>query len=301
VTASGGRALGIAMVLGAAALWGTTGTAQHLGSGTVPSVWVGAWRLAAAGVFFALWLALTERRAVADGGLARLPWAWIAAAAACMTAYNLAFFAGVRGAGVAVGTAVALGSGPLWAGLLQAAVTRRLPGATWFGGTALAVAGGAAMILDGHDGSRPATVLGLVLCLAAGLSYAAYAQVNQRIVQTPGCSPGLATGAIFLLAAAVAWPLAGAMAGTPQATARDLLVVAWLGVMSTGVAYLLLSQALRRISSPTAVTLSLAEPVTAFALALVVVGERPGAIAFAGLAAVLAGLAVVMRGELRGR
>lgn len=289
------------MVLAAAALWGTTGTAQHLGSGTLPSVWVGAWRLAAAGLFFGAWLLLTERRSLAGGGLALLPWRWILAAAGCMTAYNLAFFAGVRGAGVAVGTAVALGSGPLWAGLLQAATTRRLPSTTWFAGTALAVAGGAAMILDGRDGGQPATLAGLALCLAAGLSYAAYAQVNQRIVQTPGTPPGAATGAIFVGAALVAWPLAAALAGRPEPTGRDLLVIAWLGVMSTGVAYLLLSQALRRISSATAVTLSLGEPVTAFVLAIVVVGERPGLVAFAGLATVLAGLAVVMHGELRGR
>jgi drug/metabolite transporter, DME family len=102
-------------------------------------------------------------------------------------------------------------------------------------------------------------------------------------------------------AALVAWPLPAALAGRPDPTGRDLLVIAWLGVMSTGVAYLLLSQALRRISSATAVTLSLGEPVTAFVLAILVVGERPGVAAFAGLVAVLAGLAVVMRGELRGR
>jgi drug/metabolite transporter, DME family len=80
------RAVGIAMVVAAAVLWGTTSTAQHLGSGTLPSVWVGAWRLAAAGLFFGAWLLLTERRSLAGGGLARLPWRWILAAAGCMTA-----------------------------------------------------------------------------------------------------------------------------------------------------------------------------------------------------------------------
>ena len=53
------------------------------------------------------------------------------------------------------------------------------------------------------------------------------------------------------------------------------------------------------LPSATAVTLSLAEPVTAFALAVAVVGERPGGTAFAGLAAVLAGLAIVVRTEVR--
>jgi DME family drug/metabolite transporter len=48
------------------------------------------------------------------------------------------------------------------------------------------------------------------------------------------------------------------------------------------------------------VALALAEPVTAFALAVLIVGERPGVWALVGLLAVLAGLAVVIRAELRG-
>jgi drug/metabolite transporter, DME family len=47
------------------------------------------------------------------------------------------------------------------------------------------------------------------------------------------------------------------------------------------------------------VALALAEPVTAFVLAIVVVGERPGWLAFGGLMAVLAGLVMVVRSELR--
>ncbi len=41
------------------------------------------------------------------------------------------------------------------------------------------------------------------------------------------------------------------------------------------------------------------EPVTAFLLAIVVVGERPGAFAYAGLAMLLAGLGIVIRTETR--
>jgi DME family drug/metabolite transporter len=47
------------------------------------------------------------------------------------------------------------------------------------------------------------------------------------------------------------------------------------------------------------VTLALAEPLTAFALAVLVVNEQPAAGAFAGLGLVLAGLAVVIWAEVR--
>lgn len=297
----------IALVLGAAMLWGTTGTAQSLGSGQLPSPWVGALRLLVAALFFGAMVGLLRMRSGATAGTERLPlpWTGIAGAALCMTLYNLAFFAGVRSTGVAVGTAVALGSSPLWAGLMEAAATRRMPRAGWMAGTLLAVAGGATMLLASaapSGASRvggPADLVGIGLCLTAGLSYAVYARLNQRVVQAPGCRPEHATGAIFALAAAAALPIAWGLSGTPAPAIRDLGVVLWLGVMSTGVAYLMLSRALTRLPSATAVTLSLAEPVTAFALAVAVVGERPGGTAFAGLAAVLAGLAIVVRTEVR--
>jgi len=288
------------MVLAAALLWGSTGTAQSFAPPQLSSFWVGALRLAVAGLFFAAWLLATERRALAPLALAALPWRPIAAAALCMAVYNLAFFAGVRASGVAVGTAIALGSAPVWAGLLQWWRKGRAPAPAWWGGTALAVTGGALMVLmpaAGGTGGKALTANGVTLCLLTGLSYAIYAQINQHLVV--GASAAAVTGAAFVLAALVALPLAWALAGPPVLVRRDLLIVGWLGVMSTGVAYLLLSHALRRIGSATAVALSLGEPVTAFVLALVVVGERPSPAAFAGLGAVLLGLALVVRAELR--
>lgn len=112
-------------------------------------------------------------------------------------------------------------------------------------------------------------------------------------------APAPVTAAIFALAAVLAVPLATALGGAPVLAMRDGLIVVWLGVMSTGVAYLLLSHALRHVSGATAVALALAEPVTAFLLALAVVGERPAPLAFVGLAAVLVGLVVVVRTEVR--
>lgn len=282
---------GVLLVLAAALLWGTTGTAQSFAPPQLASVWVGALRLVAAGLFFAAWLGGVERRWPRG-----LPWRGIVAAAVCMSVYNLAFFAGVRASGVAVGTAIALGSGPVWAGLLQAVVSRSAPGGLWWAGTGLAVGGGALMIA-GAGAAQDLTATGIGLCLVAGLSYAVYALVNKHMVAQ--AAPGAVTGAVFTLAALIALPIAAALAGSPVLTARDLAIVGWLGVMSTGVAYLLFSHALRHISGATAVALALGEPVTAFVLALLVVGERPGAWAFAGLLAVLGGLAVVIRAELK--
>lgn len=283
---------GVLMVLLAAMCWGTTGTAQSFAPPTLPATWVGALRLLVSALFFAAVLAALRQ----GPALRRLPPAPLLLAGLSMAAYNLAFFAGVRATGVAVGTAVALGSGPIWAGLIQALGGQRPP-LRWWLGTVLAVAGGVLMVGAGGSGAQPFSVGGLLLCLTAGLSYAVYAGANQRLVAAS--SPAAATCGSFSLAAVLALPAAWAVAGPVRLTAQDLAIAAYLGVVATGLAYLLFSHALRHIGAATGVTLALAEPVTAFVLAVLVVGERPGWAAAAGGLLVLAGLLVVVWAELR--
>ena len=108
---------GVLMALAAAVLWGTTGTAQSLGPAGLSPLWVGTLRLAIASVFFALLVALAGRSAWQSAS--QLRWSRAVMAAVCVAVYNLRFFAGVKAVGVGLGTAVAIGSGPIWAGLMQ--------------------------------------------------------------------------------------------------------------------------------------------------------------------------------------
>ena len=286
----------MAMVVLAAALWGTTGTAQSFAPPQLSSYWVGTLRLVVAAAFFWPLLWLQGRTAESSGALRHLPWRGIWLAGASMCVYNLAFFAGVRSTGVAVGTALALGSGPVWAGVLQFTISRKFPSRTWWLGTAVAVVGVAVMATSNASEVRVAWP-GVLLCLLAGLSYATYALANQRLVRV--AAPAVVTTTVFTLAALLAVPAAIVLAGVPQLHVQDVAIVVWLGVVSTGFAYLLFSHALRHIPAATGVVLSLGEPVTAFVLAIVVVGEKPGAGGAIGLAAVLVGLLIVVRGEYR--
>ena len=289
--------LGIALVIAAASLWGTTGTAQSFGSGQLPAPWFGALRLAVASLFFAAYVLLLRPAAPAGSGrrLSRLD---VIGAGLCMAVYNLAFFAGIRLTGVALGTAVALGSGPIWAGVLQAIVQRRQPTAAWWGGTLVAVTGGVMLTLGSQSHAGGFGVAGLGLCLLSGLSYAAYTLFNKRMAAV--ASAGVITLSAFSVAALLALPLAWVQYGAPQLDARDLLTVGYTGIVTAGVAYLLFSLALRHIDTSTGVTLSLGEPVVAFALSVLVLGEQPAALAYAGLMVVLAGVGWVVRQELRG-
>lgn len=287
--------LGIACVIGASLLWGTTGTAQALAGGSLSALWFGALRLA----FAALFLAIV---AAVGGGLARRAWQGLPPGAAigaglCMATYNLAFFAGVQRIGVGVGTALALGSGPIWAGLLQALVQRQPPSGAWWVGTAVAIAGGTLLSLGGA--AWVGSVAGVALCLAAGLSYAVYTLLNQRMVaQAPASSITLAA---FALAALIALPVAAAQAGWPALGWRDWAAVAWTGAVTAGVGYLVYSFALHHVQPATAVTLAQTEPVVAFGLAVLLLGEPASLAATAGLLLVVGGVLGVVRSEMRGR
>jgi DME family drug/metabolite transporter len=76
-------------------------------------------------------------------------------------------------------------------------------------------------------------------------------------------------------------------------SAGGVALAGWLGVVPTALAYLLFARGLRRLPASEVATLTLAEPVTAALLGAIVLGERPGAVAAAGMLVVLAGLAVL--------
>ena len=294
---------GIVLALSAAVLWGTTGTSQHFAGARLSSTWIGALRLAIAALFFAALVAATERGRVARPPVSGL-WRRQLLAGASIAVYNLAFFAGVRLAGVAVGTTIAIGCGPLFAGALQALITRRPPVGLWWLGTMLAIAGGAAIALGGGGGGGvPVDVGGLLLCLTAGFSYAVYTLTAKSL--STHASPARASLWVFGTAAAIALPAAwlvvpSGVADLVAAGPRGWLVVAWLGVVATGVSYLLFSTALRFISGATGVALAFGEPLTAFTLAVLLLGEPLRASGLVGIALILAGLALVVTSERRG-
>lgn len=280
----------VGLVLAAAMLWGTTGTAQHFAPAQFSPYWVGALRMVMAALFFVVLASVMDR------GHARQPMhhGRILFCGACMAVYNLSFFAGVKASGVALGTALAIGSGPIWAGLMQAVVQQRMPGPQWWLGTCTGVVGGIVMALAASD-PRHLPWGGMALCLLAGMAYAAYALVNQALVVQARVAS--VNARVFACSALLSLPVAAWLGGPLQASASGWAVVVYLGVVATGLAYLLFSVGLRGMSAATGVALSKAEPITAFALSLLVVGEHPAWWSILGLLAVIAGLWLVVQAE----
>jgi DME family drug/metabolite transporter len=278
------RRMSRAQVLLAAVCFGTTGTAQALGPDASP-VTVGAVRIAVGALLLLLVARLTARDAA--GAWARGP---VLASAAGVAAYQLCFFAAVKDTGVAVGTVVALGSAPALAGAGGFLLDRRAPGGAWAAATALSCAGVALLALAG--GGSQVSGPGVALALGAGAAYAAFTLASKRLLDAghavePVMARAFGWGAVLLLPVLafgdVSW------AGTPGGAAMAL----WLGAVPTALAYLLFARGLRHLPANEVATLTLGEPVTAALLGAVVLGERPGAVAVAGIVLILAGLAVL--------
>jgi DME family drug/metabolite transporter len=280
------RRPGAWLVLAAGALWGTTGTAQALAPpGATPAA-VGAVRLALGGAgLLAVALLRGELRQAA-----RLPRRAVIVAAVTVAAYQVCFFNGVSLTGVALGTVVGIGSSPVWAGLLAWLTGAGGPSRRWFFATSLAVAGVILLIAGGR--SLQVNLPGVILALAAGASYAIYASASKRLLES--ASPDAVMAVVFGLAALLLFPILLqsdiGWVGTPRGAA----VALHLGLLATTLAYLLFARGLRSLPAPTAVTLSLAEPLTAAGLGLLVLQERLTMAALIGgglLLAALIGLA----------
>jgi len=273
-------------VVAAAVLWGTTGTAQALGPDDVSTVAVGASR-SVVGAAVLLLVAALRGRLGDPRTLARRP---LLLAGAATAVYQLCFFGGVRLAGVAIGTVVGVGSGPVWGGLLGWIGRGERPGRRWALATALAIAG-AGLLATVETAGETVDPWGIALALGAGLSYAAFTLWSKAL--TDDHDPDEVMTWVMTLGAALLLPL-GLVAGAgPLATGDGALMAAWLGTVSLAAAYLLFGRGISGVAVATATTLSLAEPLTAATLGIVVLDEALTGQVLAGMALVFAGLAVL--------
>lgn len=291
-------------VLAAAVLFGTTGTSQALGpDGTTP-LSIGVMRMVLGGTGLAiiafLLAARHARRLPAGASRPRLgirPLSLMVLTGVCISLYQPLFFLGTGRNGVAVGTVVALGSAPILAGLLEWALTRRMPTPTWMAATALATIGVVLLGFGGEAGTGGGTdPLGILGSVGAGASFAVIANAQRRLLDD-GWDPFTVVGAMGASSAvicALALPFVDlAWLGTTAGVVMAL----WLGLATISIAYVLFTWGLSGLTAATAATLTLGEPLTASILGIVVLGERLSALAVVGLIVLAAGLALLAWGS----
>jgi len=270
-----------AQVLFAAVCFGTTGTARALGPAASP-VAVGAARIVLGGAMLV---------AVARVLGVRLPRvdANVLAIAVGVAVYQLSFFAAVKLTGVAVGTVVAIGTGPAAAGALGRLVNGEPLTGRWALATACAAGG---VVLLAGDGGGAVDPGGIALAVVAGAGYATCTVLSKRLL-VRGVAPEGVMAAGFGGAAVLLVPVLLVAGPGFLAAPGGIALALYLGAIPTALAYVLFSRGLRALTSGETATLVLAEPLTAAALGVVALGEHPSAAAAAGAVLVFCGLAVL--------
>ena len=272
-------------MIAAAMLWGTTGTAQALAPDGAQPVIIGTVRLVVGGIAL---MAFALMRGVLRDGKRWSIWPTLLAALS-MAAYQLFFFAGVAKTGVVVGTMVGIGSAPIMTGLLGYLVLGERPGRKWGMATALAVVGCGLLVASG--GSIHIDILGILLALGAGLSYAIFTLVSKELLEDH--PPEAVMAVAFFLGAVLLFPLFFRADLVWLFQPRGLVIGLWLGFVTVAVAYTLFARGLKLVPVATAGTLTLAEPLTAATLGVFLLGERITPLAFLGIALIFTGLVIL--------
>ena len=278
------------MVLAAGVLWGTTGTAQAFAPAGATPLAIGAIRLLVGGT--ALLILALVRRQLHPRGWPLWPTVMVLIGIAL---YQVCFFAAVARAGVAVGTIVAIGSAPMLTGVLGLVILGERPTLRWLFATLLAVGGCTLLVVAGSgaagEGAVHLDAMGVLLALGAGASYALYTIASRQLLRVQ--PPDAVTAVAFFGGALLLGPLLFFVDLSWLAQPSGLLVALHLGIVTTALAYILYIRALLTVTSATAVTLALMEPLTAATLGVVVLGERLTVPAVIGIALLLAGLLVL--------
>ncbi len=275
---------GIFLILGASILWGTTGTSQALAPPGATPLAIGAMRLMIGGIALAF-------IAYSRGGLRSLdyPPGLLFISGFLVALYQVSFFNSVKITGVAAGTVVGLGSSPFFAGLLDYFIVRKKPGRKWYYSTLLAVAG--CSILGFAAGDINLDRLGLLLALIAGFAYASYALTIKLLIQQKSAED--TTAAVFCLGALLLSPVLFFSDLSWLMELNGWIMILHLGLFATALSYYLFAKGLEYIPVSSAVTLSLAEPLTAALLGIIIVGEKLTLISTCGLLLILSGIFIL--------
>ena len=275
----------------ASMLWGTTGTAASFLPDSVSPLAVGASTMTIGGLLLFLVSARPALAAVRASSSRR----WLLIGAVGVFVYPLAFYSSMSLAGVAIGNVVSLGTGPVFAALLEWIVERRRLTLRWTLCTAVAILGVILLALGSHrddaaHGTSP--LLGIGLGVAAGLAYALYTYASSRAIGT-GQPSRAVMGGMFGLGAIALVPVLLVFGAPLLQSTTTVGIAAYLALGPMFVAYLLFGVGMRTLRSSTATTITLLEPVVATILAVLVVGERLELLGWAGLILILGAVTVL--------
>jgi len=269
---SGGLRAGVASALGAAALFGASTPFAKLLLGDVSPLVLAAVLYLGSGLGLGVWIAVRARLPGRESAapIVRADWPWIVAAiAAGGVAGPILLMQGLArsdasSASLLLNLEAVLTAAIAWT-VFRENVDRRI-----FAGMAAIVSG--AVLLSADSAPRAEAFGGSLLIAAACLAWAIDNNLTRRVsggdAATLACLKGLAAGTVSL---ALAWAL-----GVPLPAAAGWIGAGLLGFLGYGVSLVLFIVALRNLGTARTGAYFSVAPFFGAALALVILGERPG-------------------------
>ncbi|MER2169714.1 drug/metabolite transporter, DME family [Paenisporosarcina quisquiliarum] len=279
-------------VLLGAILWGTTGTAQTFLPDNAHPFIISAGRSATGGLFLLIIMILLKKIKFRSW-----PWKQTLYAAICISLFQLLFFSSVRLTGVAIASVVAIGSAPVFSGLIEWIFLKMRPTKVWGISTGLAITG--CMFLFITKGEVSINPIGVLYSLVAGLIFALYTMNSKSLLQKEDAISVVAM--TFSLSALLLTPFYFILDVSWLRDAGNVGIIFYLGIATTSIAYVLYGWGLRKIPASSALTLSLAEPTTAALLGVVVVGEVLSTTSWVGIGLLLGSIVILTLGSKSGK
>lgn len=282
------------LVVAGSMMWGTVGAAQALSPYAGTPVGLAAARLCLTGMVFGL-VAIARHGARLPGLLLRPGCRHLLlAGAGAVGLYQAAFLTAMRESGVAVGSLLDAGSAPLFAGLLTGLAGQR-PTRRWLVATALAITGLTLLLAPGGRRVEP---LGVAAGLLAGASFATYLWCSRRLLDAGVPSTALLAW-LFWAGSVMVLPFAAHDAAGWLRDPDGRTVVAYLVVAATVLPYAMWIRGVATTAPATVATLTLAEPLTATVVGVLVLGESLRLPAGLGVVLLGAGLLLEVTADRR--
>jgi DME family drug/metabolite transporter len=271
---------GLGWLVMAACLWGTVGVAGGLLQRveTTPSLTVGFLRMAFSAPFLLglTWLT-TGRSPLALLRLNRREWGLFSLMGLAMASYQLFYFTAIPLSSVTLVVVVALCSSPLLVALLSIPIfkerlTRRVVFALGLAlsGTGLLAFGGG----SGGEFFKPEYLLGALLALGAGLSYSCFTILSKLATLHSQRGPIQTVTVAFSLSVLILLPMAW-FSGNLRLNLAPAVwgLAAYMGLIPTGLAYIIFLRGLKKASATAAAITTLLEPAIAALLAWILLNE----------------------------
>ncbi|MFJ6698789.1 DMT family transporter [Streptomyces sp. NPDC091272] len=301
-----GRGLLYLIVAGVA--WGTAGAAASLvyGVSDLGPLALSFWRCAG-GLLLLLAARLClgagrARKPVAVGvrGSRPVRVARVLSTGLAFTVFQSAYFAAVRSTGLTVATVITLGAGPVFIALGARLLLGERLGLGGLGAVAGALAGLGVLTLGGDEASvRPG---GVLMALLSAAAYTVMTLLTRWLGRDGGGSDPVLTSAwSFVVGSVCLLPLALAEGILPHTVelARVLWLLVYVAAVPTALAYALYFAGAAVVRSATVSVIMLLEPVSAAAIAVVLLDERLTVTTAAGTLLLLTAVTGLAYGEAR--